>query len=126
MSYSFDPSGQNVSLPTEEEAEELSADFRAAHPYCLECQERVCPYNDDGTIRDGHFDCDEMDGEAVPGGFVHKACKQEYVTYQIRDEIRAALLVRRGAEINELVAAERANNACLRVYEKLRELGIAP
>lgn len=105
--------------------EDRAQSFRDTHPQCAECGERCCPFNADGTLPAEHFWCDADGAELLPSGeCLHESCKPHYTQVLIRDTIKDGLLVRRGVEINELTASERANNICLQVYEVLRELGI--
>lgn len=105
--------------------EDRAQSFRDSHPQCAECGERCCPFNADGTLPAEHFACDADGAALLPSGeCLHEGCKPRYTQVLIRDAIKDGLLVRRGAEINELTASERANNICIQVYEVLRELGI--
>lgn len=105
--------------------EDRAQSFRDTHPQCAECGERCCPFNPDGTLPADHFGCDADGAELLPSGeCLHGHCKPHYTQILIRDAIKDGLLVRRGAEINELTSSERANNIAIQVYEIIRELGI--
>lgn len=105
--------------------------YRDDHPKCeCGCGNRCCYFEDDGSIRDNHFDCDDDmnadeitdDGKHV--GYVRRACMSHYLTTLIRDCIQDGLNVRRGAELNQLIIADRSNNIAIQVYELFRSLGI--
>jgi hypothetical protein len=96
---------------------ELDDDFNARHQPCdLDgCTKGdVCVSAPDGQNWCG---CNGAEGSKVADGYVHDTCRDHYTTLLLRDEILAGLLVRRGMEITDITAGERANNLAIILRE---------
>lgn len=113
MNYS-DPSGQNVTLPTEQEALEQ---INRSHPLCEVCNRAVCVYDADGGINPECFDCDSDLGQLDDGLAVHDDCREKHVMDAMAHDIEQALNVRLPLGMGPW-AAERAKNLAMVLYHE--------
>ena len=113
MSYS-DPSGQNVTLPTEQEALEQ---INRAHPLCEVCNRAVCVADRDGGIRPECFDCDSDLGQLNDGLAVHDGCREKYTMDAMAHDIEQTLRVRLPLGMDEWVI-ERSRNLAMVLYHE--------
>jgi hypothetical protein len=103
-------SGEDVELPTEQEAEDY---WYSAHPNCEVCSKPIAVAGKDG-LEFNCTGCDIDQGTAITvdgkiEGYVHDGCREKYTLDLLVEQVEAALRVRLPLGL-EPWAAERARN----------------